>query len=167
MSHEIEGAEILSETPRPAANEQLEALVEQAEREDRRAAAQQAKDEAKEQQAEKEPQPSVSQMKEEAARDEFIRGSEGAKIGSVIFAIAGMITPIFPSLAKVYTEGACLALGEAAVPVAQKYGWGTGGGKYSAELGLFFAALPVSVATYFAVTEDLSAQSAKTVEAEK
>jgi hypothetical protein len=63
-----------------------------------------------------------------------------------------------PELKDVYTEEACLAWGEAMVPVADKYGWGDPA--VSVELALIIATVPLALPTFQAATKYLHERKA-------
>lgn len=83
-----------------------------------------------------------------------------AEVAALLQTTAAMLAPMFPSLAKVYTEETCRSLGVAAAPVMQKYGLTVGGifDRWGAEITLAATALPVAVATYEGVRSDLAAR---------
>lgn len=88
--------------------------------------------------------------------------NEAAEIVGLLTILAGLFTPVFPSLAKIYTPQTVQSLADAAVPVMQKRGWTTGEflGKWAAELALAAVAVPVALATVQGVRADLAAAKA-------
>lgn len=73
-----------------------------------------------------------------------------AETQAVIGVVVGLLVPVLPYLGAIYTEDVQGRLAAAYVPVADKYGWTSGGGifeRYGPELMLAAAALPVVVQT--------------------
>jgi hypothetical protein len=71
-----------------------------------------------------------------------------------------IVAMALPELKDVYTEDACLAWGEAMVPVAEKYGWGDPA--VSVEVALLIATVPLALPTGIAIKKylDLRKQQA-------
>lgn len=88
--------------------------------------------------------------------------NEAAEIVGLLTILAGLFTPVFPSLSKIYTPETVQSLADAAVPVMNKHGWTTGEfmGKWAAELALAAVAVPVALATVQGVRADIAAAKA-------
>lgn len=88
--------------------------------------------------------------------------NEAAELVGLLTILAGLFTPVFPSLAKIYTPATVQGLADAAVPVMNKHGWTTGEflGKWAAELALAAVGVPVVIATARGVLEDIAAAKA-------
>lgn len=101
-------------------------------------------------------------MDAETGEDEFGPAPGGAEQGAeaapdvvgemrAVLAVAvGMLSPVLPYLPAIYTDEVQGRLAAAYVPVADKYGWQTGGGifeKYGAEIMLAATVLPLAVQT--------------------
>lgn len=88
-----------------------------------------------------------------------------AEVSALLLTVAGLLTPMFPSLGPIYTEATCRRLGEAAAPVMDKYGLSVGGlfERWGAEITLAATALPVALASWQGIKADLAARSAKPV----
>lgn len=82
-----------------------------------------------------------------------------AEVAALLQAVAGMLAPVFPSLATIYTEPTCRRLGEAAAPVMDKYGVSVGGlfDRWGAEITLAATALPVALASWQGIKADMAA----------
>jgi hypothetical protein len=81
----------------------------------------------------------------------------------------GLLSPLLPYLPAIYTTETVQQLAGAYVPVAEKYGWASGGGifeKYGPELMLAGVAVPLAVQTAQA-HKAWAAERAKTEEGEK
>lgn len=72
-----------------------------------------------------------------------------AETAAVIGLVVGMLTPMLPYLPAIYTDDKVRALAGAYVPVAQKYGWDSGGwfDRYGAEIMLAGVGLPLLAQT--------------------
>lgn len=101
------------------------------------------------------------------AGPEVIPGAEvppppdvAAEVSALLLAVAGILTPAFPSLARIYDEPTCKRLGAATAPVLEKYGVSVGGlfDRFGAEISLIATAFPVAVATVQGVKSDLAAR---------
>lgn len=69
---------------------------------------------------------------------------------AVIGVALGLLVPVLPYLGEIYTDEVQGRIAAAYVPVAEKYGWQTGGGifeRYGAEIMLAATVLPVAVQT--------------------
>lgn len=99
---------------------------------------------------------------ESAAAEPVQPVNEAAEIVGLLTILAGLFTPVFPSLAKIYTQQTVQGLADAAVPVMQKHGWTTGEflGKWAAELALAAVGVPVVIATARGVLADIAAAKA-------
>ncbi len=98
-----------------------------------------------------EPQPDAEQVAQ--------TGNEAAELGGLLTIAAGLFSPVFPSLRKIYTQEAIEQVAAAAVPVMLKRGWSTSAllGKYAEEIGLAAVVFPLSLATYQGITADIAA----------
>jgi len=74
-----------------------------------------------------------------------------------------MFSPLFPSLANVYTPQSCDALASAAIPVMAKHGWSVSGllGNYAEEVALLAVAAPMALATYGGIKADIASAKSK------
>lgn len=90
-----------------------------------------------------------------------------AEVAGLLQTVAAMLSPMFPSLAEIYTTQTCAALGQAAAPVMAKHGLSMGGifERWGAEIALLGAALPVGIATAHGIKADLAAKKPKPAEA--
>lgn len=82
------------------------------------------------------------------------------EIAALLKTTALLLAPMYPSLATIYTEETCRALGVAAAPVLDKYGLSVGGlfDRWGAEITLAATALPIAAATYQGIKSDLAAK---------
>lgn len=85
------------------------------------------------------------------------------EIAGALMMLAKMAGPMFPSVAEVYTDETCAAVGAAVAPVCDKYGWLQGGigGEYGPEIMCLVVVGPMAYATYAAVQKDLEAKAAE------
>lgn len=79
------------------------------------------------------------------------------QVAGMLSLAVGLLVPMFPSLAKVYTEQTIQALAGVTVPLANKHGWNINGmlGGYAEEIAFAAVALPLGLATYQVVLHDL------------
>lgn len=72
-----------------------------------------------------------------------------AETAAVLKMAVALLSPMLPYLPEIYTEDKIIALAGAYVPVAEKYGWTSGGwfDKYGPELVLAATALPLAYQT--------------------
>lgn len=72
-----------------------------------------------------------------------------AETAAVLKMAVALLSPVLPYLPEIYTEDKIIALAGAYVPVAEKYGWTSGGwfDKYGPELVLAATALPLAFQT--------------------
>jgi hypothetical protein len=121
----------------------------------------QAEFEAIDNEAHVEPAPEAS-----AAAGEGDTGPEAGplntseNIQAVVTTVVTVLSPMFPSLQKVYTPEVVQAVGDATAPLANKYnlnilGWLT---KYQEEIAFATVMIPVGMSTYGAVLHDLQAK---------
>lgn len=84
-----------------------------------------------------------------------------AEVAGLLKAVADLFIPLFPSLATVYTDETCAAIGAKAAPVLEKYDLNVGGlfGKYGEEIMLGAALFPVAVATVKGIRHDIDARN--------
>jgi len=87
----------------------------------------------------------------------------GEELAGMLFMMSKVLAPAFPSLATIYTEEACGAVGGAVAGVCDKYGWLQGGvgGEYGPELMCLCVVGPIAFATYGAVQGDIAARKEK------
>lgn len=83
-----------------------------------------------------------------------------SEIDGMIQIVVGLLGPVYPSLAKVYTPATRQQLAGAIVPVMEKHGWSLGSlyGEWAEEITLAMVALPVGLATWAAVKADNAAR---------
>jgi len=86
-----------------------------------------------------------------------------AEMSALLQIVAGMFSPLFPSLANVYTPQSCDALASAAIPVMAKHGWSVSGllGNYAEEVALLAVAAPMALATYGGIKADIASAKSK------
>lgn len=105
-----------------------------------------------------------------AAAPEVLPGAEAApppdvaaEMSALLVAVAGLLTPLFPSLATIYTKETCDRLGTASAPVMDKYGLSVGGlfDRWGAEITLAATAFPVAIATAQGIRADLAQRQAQ------
>lgn len=87
--------------------------------------------------------------------------SNGRTITGVLEMAAPMISPLFPSVAAVYTPDVCASVGGALGPLLAKYGINLGewAGAHKEELTALFVCAPVAMATYKALKVDVEARA--------
>lgn len=80
-----------------------------------------------------------------------------------------LFTPLFPSLANVYTEANKAALASASAPMMEKYNLSMGGlfEKFGAEINFAMVSLPLGMQTYRAIQADLAERREKKPEPAK
>ncbi len=111
---------------------------------------------AAEEALEGEPAPEVAA--EAATEPEPLNNAE--HVQAVISTAVTVLTPMFPSLQKVYTPEVTKALADATVPLANKYqvnvlGWMQ---RWAEEIAFATIAIPVGMSTYGAIMHDLKAK---------
>lgn len=86
-----------------------------------------------------------------------------AELAGLLLMMSKVVAPAFPSVAAIYTEETCGAVGMAVAGVCDKYGWLQGGvgGEYGPELMCLCVVGPIAFATYGAVQGDIAARRAK------
>lgn len=96
-----------------------------------------------------------------------LAGNEASELAALLQIVTGLFSPVFPSLAKIYTPDTVRNLSESFVPVMIKHGWSTGGilGRFGEEFAFCAVAVPVAVATYKGITADVEAANSKQEEA--
>ncbi len=84
----------------------------------------------------------------------------GKEIAGALLVVSKMIGPMFPSVAAIYSEEMCLAVGGSMVPVCEKYGWLQGGigGKYGPEIACLAVVGPLAWMTVEAAKADIAAR---------
>lgn len=82
------------------------------------------------------------------------------EVSGMLTLLVGMLGPIFPSLAAIYTEQVIQSVGVAVQPVCDKHGWLQGGigGKYGEEIMALVVLAPLTYATYSGITADIAAR---------
>ena len=91
------------------------------------------------------------------------------QISSMLQLLTGILRPILPSVAQIYTPEVCGAVGGAVAPVCNKHGWlqeGVGG-KYGEEIMCLAVIAPLGFATYKAAQFDIAASRAKEIKPEE
>lgn len=88
----------------------------------------------------------------------------GRTVTGVLEMAAPMISPLYPSVAAVYTPEVCAQVGGALGPVMAKYGIDLGewGGRYKEEITALFVCVPVALATLKAIKADVAARAPQT-----
>jgi len=83
------------------------------------------------------------------------------EIAGMLLLASKMVAPMFPSVAEIYTEEACGAVGAAVAPVCVKHGWLQNGigGEWAEELMCLAVVGPMAVATYIAASKDIEARA--------
>jgi hypothetical protein len=86
-----------------------------------------------------------------------------AELSAMLLMMSKVLAPAFPSIATIYTEESCGAVGAAVAGVCEKYGWLQGGvgGEYGPELMCLVVVGPIAFATYGAVQGDIAARRPK------
>ena len=97
------------------------------------------------------------------AEPEPVRAPLGEEIAGLLQMLAGMASPLFPSLGKIYTPETCAAVGGAIAPVCDKYGWLQNGmgGEWGPEIMCVAVVGPIGYATVLAVRNDIAARDAQ------
>lgn len=97
------------------------------------------------------------------ASGEVHQADQSDEVAALLLTVSGLLAPMFPSLAGIYTRETCASLGKAAAPVLAKYELSVGGlfDRWGAEIALLGVALPVGLATVQAISADLEAKKAK------
>lgn len=85
------------------------------------------------------------------------------EIAGMLQMIAGVLQPVLPSVAKIYSPEVCGAVGGAVAPVCVKHGWLQGGigGKYGEEIMMLVVVAPLAWATMEATKTDIAARQPK------
>jgi len=85
------------------------------------------------------------------------------EIAGLVLMLSKVAGPAFPSLATIYTEETCGAVGAAVAGVCDKYGWLQGGvgGEYGPEIMFLCVVGPLAFTTHNAVQADIEARRAK------
>lgn len=83
----------------------------------------------------------------------------GEELAAMLSMVSKMVAPALPSVAAIYTDEACGAVGMAVAGVCDKYGWLQGGvgGEYGPEIMCLIVVGPIAFATYGAVQKDVAA----------
>ena len=91
---------------------------------------------------------------------EPVRLSLDQEIAGMLQMIAGVLQPVLPSVAKIYSPEVCGAVGGAVAPVCIKHGWLQGGigGKYGEEIMMLVVVAPLAWATMEATKTDIAAR---------
>ena len=92
-----------------------------------------------------------------------VRAPLAEELAGMLMMLSGMASPLFPSLAKIYTPETCAAVGGAIAPVCDKYGWLQNGmgGEWGPEIMCVAVVGPIGYATVLAVKNDIAARDAK------
>lgn len=110
----------------------------------------------------------VETDKEQAQEPDVKQIALAAEIGGLLVMMAGVASPMFPSLEQIYTPEVCEKVGNALEPVCIKHGWLQGGigGEYKEEIMALCVMAPLAFATYKGIQGDIAAkQPAKQIEA--
>lgn len=92
-----------------------------------------------------------------------LAGNEASELAALLSIVSGLFSPVFPSLAKIYTPDTVRNLADSFVPVMIKHGWSTGGilGRFGEEVAFCAVAFPVAMATYTGIKSDVDAANGK------
>lgn len=79
-----------------------------------------------------------------------------------------VIAPMLPSVAAIYTEETCTAIGAALAPLCKKYGWLQNGigGEYGEEIMALCIVGPIGYATVIAAKSDIAQRKKSAVDVE-
>lgn len=93
---------------------------------------------------------------------------EAGQIAGLLTILANMGAPMFPSIGRIYTQQTIGQIAGVLEPVFVKHGWSVSNafGKYAEEFAALAVILPVALATYQGIREDMAAAAAKAVEPE-
>jgi hypothetical protein len=82
------------------------------------------------------------------------------QISGMLGMLVGVVTPMFPSLALIYTPEAVEQVGVALQPLCEKHGWFEDGisGKYGEEVMALIVVGPLAYATYAGISSDIAAR---------
>jgi hypothetical protein len=85
------------------------------------------------------------------------------EIAAALLMVSKVLGPILPTVAKIYSEETCEAVGNALAPLCNKYGWLQDGigGKYGEEIMCLVVVGPIAYATVIAAQGDIAARSPK------
>lgn len=85
------------------------------------------------------------------------------ELAGMLLMLSKIAAPAFPSVAALYTEETCGAVGASVAAVCDKYGWLQGGigGEYGPELMCLCVVGPLAFATYSAAQTDIEARRPK------
>jgi len=81
------------------------------------------------------------------------------ELAGMLLMLSKVVAPILPSVAAIYTEEACEAIGAAVAPVCEKHGWLQNGvgGQWGEEIMCLVVVGPMAYATYVAANNDIQA----------
>lgn len=81
-----------------------------------------------------------------------------AEVAAAVKIAVGILAPVLPSLAEIYTDQTVGACSEAIAGVCNKHGWLQGGlmGKWGEEIAAAAILIPIGIATYNGVRGDLA-----------
>ena len=81
-----------------------------------------------------------------------------AEVAAAVKIAVGILSPVLPSLAEIYTDQTVGACAEAIAGVCNKHGWLQGGlmGKWGGEIAAAAILIPIGIATYNGVKGDLA-----------
>lgn len=102
--------------------------------------------------------PEAVQAAQEMAQAMTMAETNGRTVAGVLEMASPMIAPMYPKVAAVYTPDVCAQVGGALGPVMAKYGIDLGewGGRYKEELTALFVCVPIALATFKALKEDVA-----------
>lgn len=83
------------------------------------------------------------------------------EIAGMLLMVTGILGPILPTVAKIYSKETCEAIGQAVAPVCKKHGWlqeGIGG-KWGEEIMALVVVGPIGWATIEAAKADIAART--------
>ncbi len=105
----------------------------------------------------------AAQPDPEEVAAELAKPAMNVEISGALKLLSKLAAPIFPTVAAVYSDEACDAVGAAVAPVCEKHGWLQGGmmGEWGPEIMCLVVVGPMAFATYTAVQTDLAALAEK------
>ena len=85
--------------------------------------------------------------------------TEEQEVYGIITAVVKIVSPVVPSLERLYTEEVRGAIAQTAGPLMRKHGWKIPTGGYTEELAFAAVVIPVAVATVMLVKAELAART--------
>jgi hypothetical protein len=89
------------------------------------------------------------------------------QLAGLLQMLTGLLKPVLPTVASIYSPEVCSAVGNAMAPVCNKHGWLQDGigGKYAEEIMALAVIAPLGYATVQAAKSDIAANKAKEIPA--